>query len=558
MGNSSFFNNPNDYEVVDEGGEGSGFYEGPAYTQIDPVAIANFVAQAAASATSSATSAAASEVSRQLAAAEAANAAASVQAAAGTAAPLMDGTAAVGAGTKWAREDHRHPTDTSRADAAATTSALALKAPLASPDFSGTINFTGTALLLKSAGYTRLYNGDGTVACFLSGGPSDPYNYYRQTVHYFQNQDGSVTWGSISGSGVAFNVAASGPNPSNGDNSTKYATTAWVQTNAPGTPPATVLPIMNGTAAVGVISKYAREDHVHPTDTSRAPLASPALTGTPTAPTQAALMNSTAIATTAYVDRTTRERLTADRTYYVATTGSDSNNGLTVGTPFLTVQKAIDVCASTLDFGGYTVTVSVAAGTYSGQITYKAMVGMASYNGFAIQGAGTTTIFNYAGTVVIASGPNILGTLRNCLVAPGSSHVGVNLSVRSFLNLDGVNFGACVYFMAVSSGAALRIASNWGFQASATVGIFASTNAVVMAEGFGTCTITNSPSFANAFLYAENGAAIRINGNTWSGAATGGKYNITNNSTVFVNGAGDNYLPGTAGNYSKTNGATYA
>lgn len=34
--------------------------------------------------------------------------------------------------------------------------------------------------------------------------------------------------------------------------------------------PATSLPIMDGTAAVGVSDKYAREDHVHPTDTSRA------------------------------------------------------------------------------------------------------------------------------------------------------------------------------------------------------------------------------------------------------------------------------------------------
>lgn len=34
-----------------------------------------------------------------------------------TAAPLMDGTAAVGTSVKYAREDHRHPTDTSRAEA---------------------------------------------------------------------------------------------------------------------------------------------------------------------------------------------------------------------------------------------------------------------------------------------------------------------------------------------------------------------------------------------------------------------------------------------------------
>lgn len=34
--------------------------------------------------------------------------------------------------------------------------------------------------------------------------------------------------------------------------------------------PATSTPLMDGTAAVGTSTKYAREDHVHPVDTSRA------------------------------------------------------------------------------------------------------------------------------------------------------------------------------------------------------------------------------------------------------------------------------------------------
>ena len=39
--------------------------------------------------------------------------------AASTTTPNMDGTAAVGTGTTWARADHVHPTDTSRASVAA-------------------------------------------------------------------------------------------------------------------------------------------------------------------------------------------------------------------------------------------------------------------------------------------------------------------------------------------------------------------------------------------------------------------------------------------------------
>jgi hypothetical protein len=61
-------------------------------------------------------------------------------------------------------------------------------------------------------------------------------------------------------------------------------------------------PVMNGTAAAGSATQWARGDHVHPTDTTRAPLASPALTGTPTAPTVTpGTDNTTKIATTAFV-----------------------------------------------------------------------------------------------------------------------------------------------------------------------------------------------------------------------------------------------------------------
>lgn len=70
-------------------------------------------------------------------------------------------------------------------------------------------------------------------------------------------------------------------------------------------------PLMDGTKSVGSSAKYAREDHRHPTDTTRAPLASPALTGTPTAPTAGASTNTTQIATTAFVHSAISSDITA-------------------------------------------------------------------------------------------------------------------------------------------------------------------------------------------------------------------------------------------------------
>lgn len=127
---------------------------------------------------------------------------------------------------------------------------------------------------------------------------------------------------------VALAGVSSAPTATVGTNTTQIATTAFVAAAVPlasSTPP-----IMDGTAVVGTGTTWARADHSHPSDASRAPiasptftgivtipagasisgyalLASPTFTGTPSMPpgttgvTQAVGDNSTALATTAFV-----------------------------------------------------------------------------------------------------------------------------------------------------------------------------------------------------------------------------------------------------------------
>jgi hypothetical protein len=63
-----------------------------------------------------------------------------------------------------------------------------------------------------------------------------------------------------------------------------------------GDPPSDTNPLMNGVLMPGLSYSYSRADHVHPTDTSRAPLPNPSLTGTTTAP--AASVTSVSVAGT--------------------------------------------------------------------------------------------------------------------------------------------------------------------------------------------------------------------------------------------------------------------
>lgn len=61
------------------------------------------------------------------------------------------------------------------------------------------------------------------------------------------------------------------------------------------------LPLGDGAASAGSSTSGSRQDHRHPTDTTRAPLESPSFTGVPTAPTAPAGTNTAQLATTAFV-----------------------------------------------------------------------------------------------------------------------------------------------------------------------------------------------------------------------------------------------------------------
>lgn len=90
---------------------------------------------------------------------------------AATADPLMDGTAAVGTSAKWAKEDHVHPTDTSRA-AASDLTALAGRVDTAEGDIDALEGRMDTA----ESDIDALESGKADVATTLAGyGITDAY-----------------------------------------------------------------------------------------------------------------------------------------------------------------------------------------------------------------------------------------------------------------------------------------------------------------------------------------------------------------------------------------------
>ncbi|RGE46128.1 hypothetical protein DZC30_05000 [Comamonas testosteroni] len=259
---------------------------------------------------------------------------------AGAEAPKMDGAATVGTATRYAREDHVHPSDTAKAPLASPALTGTPTAPTAA-DGTSTTQLATTAFVQNAVGGYLAKGVTGGTVTLTEAEASNPvialtgtltsalnlvvpvtvkrvWAIYNSTTGAF-----GVTVKTAAGTGVAvaqgkrnlvytdgtnvydgFNdfdsIAITGtstaPTAAVGTSTTQLATTAFVIGQA-----GAAAPKMDGAATVGTATRFAREDHVHPSDTSRAPLASPGLTGVPTAPTAATGTNSNQIATTAFV-----------------------------------------------------------------------------------------------------------------------------------------------------------------------------------------------------------------------------------------------------------------
>lgn len=144
--------------------------------------------------------------------------------------------------------------------------------------------------------------------------------------------------------------------------------------------PYTSTPAMDGTASAGSSANFAKGDHVHPTDTSLAPLASPIFTGTPAAPTAAAGTDTTQIASTAFVKAAITSAVSgitgmsyevvaslpgtgaAGKIYLVSNSGSAPNTY----DEYIWVGSAFEKIGTTaVDLSGYMLTTDLVAVTNS-------------------------------------------------------------------------------------------------------------------------------------------------------------------------------------------------
>jgi len=255
-----------------------------------------------------------------------------------------------------------------------------------------------------------------------------------------------------------------------------------------------------------------------------------------------------------------RERLTADRTYYVRTDGADTNTGLanTAGGAFRTIQKAVDVISASLDAGINQVTIQVGDGTYTEPTTLKTVVGSLAP---IIKGNASTPdnvvisttsancfVFSNAGRWIVKSLKTQTTSSGRCFTGSGT---------MSYLTLEAVTFGACASdHILATTGATVNISATCKITGSAASHITVVSGGILSAVSVA-YTLTGTPAFSTTFLQSDIGGIAVVNACTFSGAATGVRYIIGLNSVVQTYGGGESYLPGSSAG-TKATGGQYA
>lgn len=251
-----------------------------------------------------------------------------------------------------------------------------------------------------------------------------------------------------------------------------------------------------------------------------------------------------------------RRVLTAATIIYVATTGNDSNDGLTVGAPLLTLQAAWNLAAS-WDTNGFDVTILCGAGTVggsAGMIASRPLFGGGRLIVSGASAATTTLQANANNLFLIYGGAEVILTKVKLQVIGASGYA---LFVKDF---GRVSIVADVQFGSVAgvSGSHMWIESyskvTVGAPYTISGGAFAhvQTSKLGIYSNFGnTVTLTGTPAFSGAFfgantlgmIEAKNGGGTSV----FSGAATGVRWSATQNGGIDTGTATPNTaIPGNA------------
>jgi hypothetical protein len=226
-----------------------------------------------------------------------------------------------------------------------------------------------------------------------------------------------------------------------------------------------------------------------------------------------------------------RERLQEPRSYYVATTGSDANDGLTSANAFATIQKALDVVWKTLDLSQNVVVINVADGTYtenlvaagvlvgSGPLLSAANVlilgNTTTWSNVHISGGAGAALSVYYGAALTIAGVKLTGLFGISCNSGTCYYFYIDFGTTTVAQVYSTRPGAWTEMLTnceISGGASEHIQSSHHGNARIGAGVLKFT---------ANCAFSATTAFAYALTLADitvtGGATINLNGFTVTG-----------------------------------------
>lgn len=245
--------------------------------------------------------------------------------------------------------------------------------------------------------------------------------------------------------------------------------------------------------------------------------------------------------------------LTSNLDIYVATTGNDTNDGLSSSTPFQTIQMAVSAVQSRYALCGHTVTINVADGIYKENIKVSFLTGgILKFSGStnAVLQCSTGLLFNINhGSCVHILGFTIGGggtpegiyvlDWATCVLAGG--HI--------FSNITG-------FHAAAVRSSSIILSGNYTINGGARNHLGAYDNSSIIFQNI-TTTLVGTPNLITFIDAGRNGSVQASGAFTYSGGATGIRYNAYAGGNIWTNGKGANFFPGTI-NGSTASGGVYS
>jgi hypothetical protein len=269
------------------------------------------------------------------------------------------------------------------------------------------------------------------------------------------------------------------------------------------------------------------------------------------------------------IEANSREKLTADRTYYVRTDGNDSNTGLvnTSGGAFRTIQKAVDTVATLLDLGSHTVTISIADGSYTENVLLRDFI--ASGGSVTISGNNTTpsnvvltntgsgVCFSYSGASGVGGSYKITGMK----IQAASEGAGILLYVQNHRNIwiDKLIFGRAATHMLIENYSTIGVTGVGGYQVdgncSEHICVDNHSYFEVIDGGMGVVSVLKNPCNILVWIKLDQCSTAKYHFDVLNkDRVVGYRYVVNGLSLLSASGSNPAFLPGTMAGVTNSGG----